>query len=121
MSGRTSRNKGAAGEREALKALGAELGISLTRNLQQTREGGADCLVVKGFAIEIKRQERLSRPAWWRQACEQADRVGVEPMVLYRLNREPWRALIHIGDRQYREDTLTEAASAIREKWARWP
>lgn len=119
--GAMSRRKGAAGEREALRALGEELGVMLTRNLQQTREGGADCLVLKGFAIEIKRQERLSRPAWWAQACEQAERACVEPMVLYRRSRQPWRALIHVGGRQFREGSLIDAAGAIREKWAMWP
>jgi len=121
MSGTASRRKGQAGEREALRLLGLELGQVLTRNLQQTREGGADCLVVKGFAIEIKRQERLSRPSWWRQAVEQAEREGAEPMVLYRRSREPWSALIHTRNGEYREGTLEEAASVIREKWLRWP
>ncbi len=50
------RRKGAAGEREVLKLLGDELGVLLSRNLQQTREGGADCIALKGFAIEVKRQ-----------------------------------------------------------------
>ncbi len=121
MSGAGSRRKGAAGEREALKALGLELGVELTRNLQQTREGGADCLAVKGFAIEVKRHERLSRPAWWRQACEQAARHGVEPMLLYRRSREPWQAWIHTRDGAWREGTLVDAACAIREKWLMWP
>ena len=58
----SQRRNGAAGEREFLKALGAELGDILSRNLQQTREGGADRLCVKGWAIEVKRQEALSRP-----------------------------------------------------------
>lgn len=115
------RRKGAAAEREVLKLLGGELGQMLQRNLAQTRAGGADCLCVKGWAIEIKRQERLSRPTWWRQACEQAEREGVEPMLLYRRSREPWRALIHTHDNQYREGTLQDAASAIREKWLGWP
>lgn len=116
-----SRRKGADAEREVLKLLGAELGEVLARNLSQTREGGADCLCVKGFAIEIKRQERLSRPTWWAQACQQANSVGAEPMLLYRRSREPWRALIHTLDGQWREGTLEDAASAIREKWLRWP
>jgi hypothetical protein len=115
------RRKGMAGEREALRLLGDELGEWFSRNLQQTREGGADCLEVKGFAIEIKRCESLSRPKWWKQACAQARRVGCEPMVLYRRNRESWRALIHTRDGQYREGTLIEAAGAIREKWLSWP
>lgn len=121
MTGKRSRNKGAAAEREVLKLLGDELGIMLTRNLQQTREGGADCLGVRGFAIEVKRCEALSRPAWWRQACEQAKRVGAEPMLLYRRNREQWRACIHTIDGKYREGTLQDAAEAIREKWLMWP
>ena len=113
-----SRNKGARGEREALKALGAELGELLQRNLTQTRGGGADCLMVKGFAIEIKRQEALSRPAWWRQACKQALDASVEPLLLYRRNGEAWQAFIHTIDGKYREGTLIDAACAIREKWA---
>lgn len=118
---KASRDKGARAEREVLKLLGDELGQVLQRNITQTRGGGADCLEVKGFAIEIKRQERLSRPAWWAQAVEQAQRVGAEPMLLYRRNREPWQAFIHTRDGQYREGSLIEAASAIREKWAYWP
>jgi hypothetical protein len=113
-----SRNKGARAERQALKALGDELGELLTRNLDQTREGGADCVCIRGFALEIKHQEALSRPAWWKQAVEQAARRGVEPLLLYRRNREPWRAFIHTRDGKYREGTLIDAASAIREKWA---
>lgn len=121
MSGKRSRTKGASAEREVLKLLGELLGQSLERNLSQTREGGADCLGVKGWAIEVKRHERLSRPAWWRQACEQAARIGAEPMLLYRRNREKWQAFIHTIDGKYREGTLEDAASAIREKWLAWP
>lgn len=117
MTGRMSRDKGSRGEREFLAALGAELGEMLTRNLQQTREGGADCVQVKGWAIEVKRHESLSRPAWWRQACEQAERLGVQPMLAYRRNREPWRVWVAEGV----DLTVAEAAGAIREKWLRWP
>lgn len=116
-----SRNKGASAELEVLRLLGEELGQSLQRNLSQTREGGADCICVKGFAIEVKRQEQLSRPAWWRQAAEQAQRLAVEPMLLYRRNREPWTAWIHTADGGYRVGTLIDAAAAIREKWMMWP
>ena len=117
----SQRRKGAAAEREVLRLLGEELGILLQRNIQQTRDGGADCLCVKGFAIEVKRQEALSRPAWWRQACEQASMVQAEPMLLYRRSREPWTAWIHTRDGMWREGTLIDAACAIREKWSAWP
>jgi Holliday junction resolvase len=111
------RRKGAAGEREFLKLLGAELGEVLTRNLQQTREGGADCLAVKGWAIEVKRQEALSRPKWWAQAVRQAQTHGAQPMLAYRRNEETWRVWITKGV----DLTIEEAACAIREKWLAWP
>ncbi len=111
------RRKGARAEIEFLQELGAELGELLTRNLQQTREGGADCLCVRGWAIEIKRQEALSRPTWWRQAVEQAERAGAQPMLAYRRNREPWRVWIKPDE----DITVAQAANAIREKWMGWP
>jgi hypothetical protein len=116
-----SRDKGARAEREALRELGDRLGEMLTRNLTQTREGGADCLCVRGWAIEVKRVERLSRPTWWRQACDQAARLGVEPILLYRRNREQWTAWVHTHDEQHRETDMDGAAQAIREKWLGWP
>jgi Holliday junction resolvase len=119
--GKSQRNKGAAAEREVLKLLGDELGIALKRNLAQTREGGGDCLEVKGWAIEVKRQERLSRPAWWKQAVEQAKRVGAQPMLLYRRSREPWKAFIHTCEDKYKEGSIQDAAEAVREKWLAWP
>lgn len=120
MSGARSRNKGAAAERELLKLLGEELGVMLQRNIAQTRAGGADCLELKGFAVEIKRQESLSRPKWWAQAVEQGERIGSEPILFYRRNREPWSALVStLGG--YREVAFVEAVSHIREKWLRWP
>lgn len=115
------RRKGAAAEREVLKLLGEELGWALQRNLTQTREGGADCLCIEGWAIEVKRCERLSRPAWWRQAVEQAKRVGAEPMLVFRRSREPWTAWVHAGGGKHRETDLVGAAQAIREKWLAWP
>lgn len=118
---KASRDKGARGEREFLKALGDELGEALTRNLEQTRNGGADCLKVKGWAIEVKRREALSRPAWWRQACEQAESAGGQPMLAYRRNREPWRVMVAWPGPAVREVTIAEAAGIIREKWSMWP
>lgn len=118
MTGRGCRAKGAAGEREFLRLLGGELGVALARNLVQTREGGADCLEVVGFAIEVKRVQSLSRPMWWAQAREQAARVSADPMLAYRRNREPWNCFIHTAEGKYREGTIADAANAIRERWA---
>lgn len=118
----SQRRKGANAEREALKLLAAALGIDLLqRNLEQSRSGGADCIQVHGFAIEVKRHERLSRPKWWAQAVEQGRALMAEPMLLYRRSREPWRALIHTINGGYREASFDEAVAHIREKWACWP
>ena len=120
---KSSRTKGAAGERELLRLLGDEIGIVLTRNLQQTREGGADCLMVPGFAIEVKRVEQLSRPKWWKQAVKQGEAVNREPIVFYRQSAKPgeritWRALIKHGT-GYREAEWLDAVDHVREKLVR--
>lgn len=114
----SQRNKGNRAENEFLRLLGEELGESLKRNITQTRAGGADCLEVRGWAIEIKRQERLSRGAWWKQAVEQGKRAGAQPMLAYRRNREPWSVLIAYPGKPM---TIQEAAGVIRDKWMRWP
>lgn len=113
-----SRRKGASGEREALSALGEELGIALARNLVQSREGGADCLEILGFVLEIKRCERLCIPAWWRQAVRQAEAHALEPILMFRQSRQPWRVLLKTLD-GYRETTVIGCAEHVRDKWAR--
>lgn len=118
---KSQREKGSRGEREFLKLLGDELGEALQRNLSQTRDSGADCIQVRGWAIEVKRQEKLSRPKWWRQAKKAAEDLGVQPMLAYRRNREPWAVWAAWPGPEVREMSLVEAAGAIREKWAVWP
>lgn len=119
--GASQRNKGAAAERELCRLLQDELGIEVRRNVDQARAGGADCLMVQGFAIECKRHEKLSRPSWWQQACKQGQKAGAEPLLFYRRSREPWQALIHTIHGGYREGTFSQAIAHIREKLACWP
>ncbi len=88
------RNKGAAGERELAKILRDELGVDITRNLVQSREGGADLLGVAGWAIECKRAAIPALHTWWLQACQQADRAGLKPALIYRIDRKEWRAVV---------------------------
>jgi Holliday junction resolvase len=118
---RMSRTKGAAAERELCKLLSDELGVMVRRNVDQARSGGADCLQVDGFAIEVKRRETLARPTWWRQAVEQGAKASAEPMVFFRRNGEPWQALIRTVDGGYRDATWEQAMFHIREKWQSWP
>lgn len=115
-----SRAKGARGERELLLLLSAELGEKLERDLSQARGGGADCVMIDGFSLEIKRCETLRLPAWWRQAVRQANDAGQEPIVFYRQSRRQWRALIVRGH-GYADVDWHAGVGHIREKWARWP
>ena len=90
--GAASRNKGKTGEREFLNALQKLLDLPhrIPRNLNQSDQGGADCVALPGIAIEIKRREALSRREWWKQALSQAEAIEASPVLAYRQNRKEW-------------------------------
>lgn len=115
---KSSRDKGQRGEREVFALLSDELGFVVTRNVDQCRLGGADCLNLPGFAPEIKRREMLAKPTWWKQAVAQGQKLGREPIVWYRRNRQPWRALI-VDAYGYRDVSWEESVAYVREKLAR--
>ena len=69
----------------------------MTRNLSQTRGGGADSLNVEGWAIECKRCESLAITSWWAQAQRQAEQTGRKPALFYRQSRRPWRAVLDLS------------------------
>lgn len=94
MGGKSSRTKGQVGELEVCKILSTELGISLDRNLEQTRDGGADIIVNNVWFIEVKRQEKYNVDAWWLQACSQAQGKGKYPVLFFRKSRESWRVIM---------------------------
>lgn len=96
MNGRGKRNKGANAERELLRIIGDRLGIPLSRNLTQTRNGGADCLDLPGVALEVKRCEQLQLNQWWRQAQRQAP-AGKIPVLAYRQSRKPWAIVVPLA------------------------
>lgn len=113
-----SRRKGAAAEREISKLLADELGIEVTRNTDPNRVKGGDILTIPGYSVEVKRCETLRRPTWWAQAVRQAARVKLEPVVMYRQSRKPWRALIG-AEGGYADVSMAEAMDAMRDKLAR--
>lgn len=119
--GKYQREKGRRAETELCALLLAELGTLVRRNVDQARQGGADCLELQGFAVEIKRHERLSRPSWWRQAVRQAEAMKAEPILFYRRSREAWRAMLHRHNSEPVDVSFEVACAHVREKWARWP
>jgi len=94
---KSQRNKGNAGERELFKLLSAELGFMVNRNLSQTRGGGADCIEIKGWAVECKRQEKLALSSWWQQTLDQC-KENENPILFFRQSRYPWSAMIRLSD-----------------------
>lgn len=104
MGGKSSRSKGQSGEREIATMLTYATGIDVCRNLTQTRGGGDDISCIPGLSIEVKRQETLALPAWWRQCTHQAANVAKTPVLAYRQNRKPWTFIV--GSR---ENVLSQA------------
>lgn len=98
-----ARKKGHNGEREFCKWLSQTftLPTDAKRNLEQVRVGrsGGD-INIGPFSFEVKRRESLDLQTWWIQAKHDAASVGLEPVVAFRQNRQPWEFLIsasHIG------------------------
>jgi Holliday junction resolvase len=91
-----SRNKGLGGERELAKLLGDRLGVTLTRNLEQTRGGGYDLVGLDSLAIEVKRRETLDFPRSWAQAMKNAGESKI-PVLAHRANRQPWRFYVPLS------------------------
>jgi Holliday junction resolvase len=94
MTGRTSRNKGAAAERELATMLSEQLGVHVRRKLGQARDGGDDIQVGK-YRIEVKRREALRLDEWCKQV-EAASGDEDVPVVAYRRNGQPWRVVVPI-------------------------
>lgn len=97
------RGKGQRGEREVVKLLQAvvdvirmRLGqppIVIQRNQLQSHLGGEDLTGLDGFAVEVKFQETLVIPAWWKQACDQAALKDAVPILFYRVTRSKWTVM----------------------------
>lgn len=108
------RRKGAQAERELRRLLNDELGISACRNFAQSFQGGCDLIGVGPWALEVKRQERLTLQAWWRQACRQAG-VAI-PALAYRQSRRPWLVQVPLeyvlGHRE-RQDWLDRPTATL--------
>lgn len=113
-------NKGKAGEREFCDWLKDNLDIEAKRNLDQTREGGAD-VITDDFIFEVKRRESLDLQSWWLQVKKASimhENKNLIPVVAYRQNRKQWKFLIsaeNIG----LEKGFIELQARIFKQWSR--
>lgn len=135
------RAKGQTGEREVVDLLNGiiyrvmkEMGYpeaeclkgasSAQRNQNQSAVGGCDISNAFGLAIEVKRQETLSVPAWWRQTVKSAETNNEVPVLMYRQNRKPWHIRTRVwvplpGNRQIQVEAEFDI-DAFRAWFAGW-
>lgn len=90
--GAGARNKGAQAEREVVKII-KKHGLDAHRGQVFYRE--SDVVGVKGFHVEVKRQEVYKIDDWMEQSEKDAAKKdeGI-PIVVFRKSRKPWRVLI---------------------------
>ena len=96
-----SRSKGRAGEQEVARILRDELNVKVHRNwAEQAHHGGVDLVTSPdiGWGIEIKRAKEARFGEWWIQTVDQAAISKVKPVLLYRLDRQSWMAMVSLYD-----------------------
>jgi len=97
MTGLRSRTKGLRAEQELANLLREITGQDVRRRVRQHR-GDSDLEGLPGWAIECKRACKADNAllrSWWRQACAQAAKEEAFPLLIYRLDRQGWRAVWH--------------------------
>ena len=95
----SQRTKGANGERELCRILRDHgLPAQRTAPLQANSAArDADVLSIPGWHLEVRRRNQISIVRWSRET-EAAAPTGKAPVVLYRPDREPWRASLLLAD-----------------------
>jgi len=112
MGGKASLDKGKRAERavalvlreilaQAANELNVDNDTAISRNLMQSDQGGHD-IIVPWCAIEVKHHETLCLPQWWAQCLASAQRVKLEPVLIYKQNNVKFRVRLfttmHVWD-----------------------
>ena len=96
LNGAGSRAKGQRGERELFALLSDALGFEVKRKVVN-RKDEPDGIDIPGWAVEVKRVEKLGLSLWWAQAERQAELIGQWPILFYRASRQPWTAVVDLS------------------------
>jgi hypothetical protein len=101
LSGKGCRDKGGGGEREALRLLEELFDLprhTLKRNQSQTAFGGADCIDLPYFALEVKRCATLDFNQWWAQTLNQSEKHKRLPLLFYRIDfQRSWTVVVNLA------------------------
>lgn len=92
-----SRNKGAGYEREIANKIAQYFGVEVKRNLEQSRDGGAD-ISLPPYLIECKRRARIIVYEWIEQAVKSAELVNMVPVVVCRADRHDDLVIMRLND-----------------------
>lgn len=96
--GRSRRAKGAAAENEVRDMIRAHGWTRCHRNFDSGSAGGGDIARgPEGIHLEVKRHEKLSLPAWLRQAEQEAAEHDI-PVVAFRQSRGQWYACLPLDE-----------------------
>ncbi|WP_290371909.1 hypothetical protein [uncultured Parasutterella sp.] len=93
---KSQRTKGADGEREVCRIIHEQLGVEVSRNLSQTREGGAD-IKFPPFSIEVKRRSRIGNVYEWMEQSQKSCSGSEKPIVICRADRRDWLVVMPIS------------------------
>ena len=134
--GLMQRNKGKVGEREIAALVSVLTGWNVQRRVRQ-HDGDSDLEGVPGWGIEVKRHAKAPRASirqWWQRAQAQAERTGLIPVLLYRADRDEWRAVwplaVHLVQQEAAmwasygwtgEGSIEAWAAVARELSGQWP
>jgi len=89
-------------------------------------QGGCDLYLspaarsVFPFGVEAKRCETLAIPAWWKQCENNASKVGLIPLLVFKRNREEplavlrWSDLLALLQQDHRWENLAEGLTGGR-------
>lgn len=94
-----SRRKGASAEREVAAIIRDLTGWDVRRRVRQ-HDGDSDLEGVPGWSLEVKRHAKAPRASvrgWWQQAVRQAAPSDSLPCLVYRADRDVWRAVWPVG------------------------
>lgn len=94
---KASRTKGSAGEREVVNILKSR-GYDAKRSFFQVGGDREDVTGIPGYAIEVKRVERLAIWPALEQAANAAKSVGAKPLLAFRRNRSEWHVALPLTD-----------------------
>ena len=117
--------KGRAFQQQLREDLIRELNINPDDILSTAMgQGGCDLYLspaarsIFPFGVEAKRCETISLPAWWKQCENNASKVGLIPLLVFKRNREEplavlrWSDLLALLQQDHRWENLAAVRAA---------